>query len=265
MKNIYVHLFAAFILAGCGAGSGEGLNEQGLPIKSTDNPDNNNPDATLAHLQETIFGAICARCHTGASAPRGLRLDSEENTYAFLVSRAADEKPELLRVNPGKPDESYMVKKIQGDSGIIGGQMPLGGPYLSKEQIALIRDWISNGAPRTGTGGNTKVSQQKSRISDADHFIADIHFSRALQPDTFSKDLVQVALINNAGEVAIAKNFSITLANQNLHLDVDLAAQEVVAVDVRITNTNLLDSEGNALDGDNDGIEGGDYHHVYPL
>ncbi|GGY86019.1 hypothetical protein GCM10011613_33790 [Cellvibrio zantedeschiae] len=265
MKNIFTLPMAAFILASCGVGSGEGLNDQGLPIKSNDNPNTTNPEATLTHIQETIFGAICARCHTGAAAPRGLRLDSEENSYAFLVSRAADEKPELLRVNPGKPDESYMVKKIQGDDDIVGGQMPLGGPYLSKEQITLVRDWIANGAPRTGTGGNTKVSQQKSRVSDADHFIADIHFSRALQADAFLQNSVQVSLINNSGELMDTKNFSITFAEQNLHLDVDLAAQEAVAVDVRITNTNVLDSEGKALDGDNDGIEGGDYHHVYPL
>ena len=263
MKKLLI--LYAFILAGCGAGSGEGLNDQGLPNNENQNPGNNNPQATLAHLQETIFGAICARCHTGAAAPRGLRLDSEENSYAFLVSRAADEKPELLRVNPGKPDESYMVKKIQGDSGIVGGQMPLGGPYLSKEQISLIRDWIANGAPRTGTGGNTKASQQKSRISDTDHFIADVHFSRPLQTKNFNAEAIQVALVNNLGQLAATKNFSITFSDQDLHIDLDLAAKNAVAVDIRISTSDLLDSEGNALDGDNDGIEGGDYHHVYPL
>ncbi len=255
----------ALILTGCGAGSGEGLNSQGLPHKGNQNPDTTNAQATLAHLQETIFGPICARCHTGAAAPRGLRLDSEENSYAFLVNRAADEKPDLLRVNPGKPDESYVVKKIQGDSGIIGGQMPLGGPYLSNEQVSLIRDWIANGAPRTGTGGNTKASRQKSRISDDDHFIADIRFSRPLQTENFDASSIQVALVSSSGQLTVTQNFNAAFVDQHLQIDIDLAAQNASAVDIRVISANLLDSEGNALDGDNDGFEGGDYHHVYPL
>lgn len=150
MQKFILILFIVCISA-CGAGSGEGLNEQGLPI-TDDNEHEPNDGVTLLELQQDIFGAICTACHTGANAPRGLRLDSADNAYAFLVNQAADEIPELMRVNPGNPDDSYIIKKLEGAANIVGGRMPLGGPYLTQEQINKVRTWIANGAPYTGTG-----------------------------------------------------------------------------------------------------------------
>lgn len=48
-------------------------------------------------------------------------------------------------VMPGKSGESLIVKKIRG-RGIDGQQMPLGGPPLSDDEIALIAKWIDQGA-----------------------------------------------------------------------------------------------------------------------
>lgn len=160
MKSFFLILMLSSITA-CGAGSGEGLNEQGLPI-TDDNGNEPMPAVTLAELQEEIFGEICAACHTGANAPRGLRLDSVDNAYAYLVNQAADEVPELMRVNPGNPDDSYIIHKLEGAANIVGGQMPLGGPYLTQAQINKVRAWITNGAPLTGTG----VSSNLEQISD---------------------------------------------------------------------------------------------------
>ncbi|HCS63932.1 MAG TPA: hypothetical protein DIW64_07495, partial [Cellvibrio sp.] len=115
--KVFLLLLVVAGLAACGAGSGEGLNEQGLPTSSSSGSSSSSPSddaVTLAQLQQNIFGAICTNCHTGANAPRGLRLDSEENSYAFLVNRTADEIPTLMRVNPGKPDDSYLIKKLDG-------------------------------------------------------------------------------------------------------------------------------------------------------
>ena len=51
----------------------------------------------------------------------------------------------LNRVEPGDPDMSYLVWKIEGRSGIVGARMPLGG-VLPDENIQTIRDWIEAGA-----------------------------------------------------------------------------------------------------------------------
>jgi hypothetical protein len=50
-------------------------------------------------------------------------------------------------INSGFPEKSYLLQKIEQEKLLIGGQMPLGGPPLSREQIEIIRQWISSGAP----------------------------------------------------------------------------------------------------------------------
>jgi Ca2+-binding RTX toxin-like protein len=93
---------------------------------------------------QPIFTASCVECHSDVSAPRGLRLD-DENSYANLVNVASSEVPSLKRVNPGDPDNSYLVQKIEGNAA-VGGRMPLNRLPLSAAQIALIRQWIIAGA-----------------------------------------------------------------------------------------------------------------------
>ncbi len=56
-------------------------------------------------------------------------------------------RSDLLRIAPGDPDASYLVKKVQGDSDISGGRMPLGRTALSADEIDAIRQWILDGAP----------------------------------------------------------------------------------------------------------------------
>lgn len=264
---ITISLFALLILTGCGAGSGKGLDAQGLPI-NTNNPGggNTDPSANLAHLQQTIFGAICARCHTGATAPRGLRLDSEENSYAFLVNHSADEVPSLMRVNPGHPEQSYIVKKIEGASDIVGGQMPLGGPYLSQAQIKLIRDWIANGAPRTGAGtAATQIS--KTLIEKTSHHLsANIHFSRVVDFASLGEGAIRIFYVFPQGKPVELLQFAQLLNGQDLQLDLNnipTAASGVEIVIASGTPVAVLDVEGKAIDGDMDGSEGGDYHYVY--
>lgn len=138
-------LASVLLLASC-SGSGEGLDENGLPFDDTAMQPAER--GTIAFLQANIFSPICSECHFGSNAPFGLRLDSEESSYSFLVDVSSGERPELLRVSPGNPDESYIVLKIEGDTSIVGGQMPLNRPPLSPDDIEDLRDWISTGALR---------------------------------------------------------------------------------------------------------------------
>jgi hypothetical protein len=54
--------------------------------------------------------------------------------------------PQLQRVAPGDPSNSYLYRKITG-AGITGERMPLQMPPLSDDKIRLVRDWIRRGAP----------------------------------------------------------------------------------------------------------------------
>ena len=73
-------------------------------------------------------------------------LDSANNSFLDLVGVSSSELPSVLRVDPGNPDNSYLVQKIEGAPNIVAAQMPLNQPPLSTNQIDAIRQWILNGA-----------------------------------------------------------------------------------------------------------------------
>ncbi len=131
--------------AGC-AGNGEGLDQNGQPI-SPGGSSGGPVTADFQSIQDNVFTPICSKCHIGASAPEGLQLDAA-HSYNLLVGVPSAERPDLLRVNPGNPDISYMVLKIEGASGIVGAQMPFGETPLPQATIDAIRQWITNGAPK---------------------------------------------------------------------------------------------------------------------
>jgi hypothetical protein len=141
--RILTALIAAFA-AGC-AGNGDGLDQNGQPI-SGGGAAGGPVTADFESIQQNVFTPICSVCHIGASAPQGLQLDAA-HSYNLLVGVPSNEQPNLLRVKPGDPDDSYLVHKIEGLAGIDGGQMPLGETPLPQSTIDAIRQWITNGAP----------------------------------------------------------------------------------------------------------------------
>jgi hypothetical protein len=104
--------------------------------------------ATLAAVQEQVFNQSCALsgCHVGSQAPMGLVLSTGQ-AHSNTVGVRSVQVPDLFRIEPGNPGESYLVMKVEGTPGIVGGRMPLGIPPLTDEAIALLRDWILAGAP----------------------------------------------------------------------------------------------------------------------
>ncbi|HEV2700305.1 MAG TPA: Ig-like domain-containing protein [Steroidobacteraceae bacterium] len=141
-------LCLAALVGGC-AGNGKGLDANGNPIGTQSSAPSSAPttaSAAFQSIQDTVFTPICTRCHIGANAPEGLQLD-EAHSYALLVGVPSAEVPSVLRVKAGDPANSYLIQKLQGSSGIVGVQMPFGGPYLSQSTIGMIQQWITNGAP----------------------------------------------------------------------------------------------------------------------
>lgn len=141
-------LAAGLLVAGC-AGSGEGLDENGRPL-GEDAP-SGELAPTIDSIQEHVFTPRCASCHSGATAPVGLRLEDAQTSYDNLVDIPAVEEPTLFRVETGVPDDSYLIHKLEGTQG-VGNRMPNGQPPLSAETIAVIRQWIADGAAPPGSG-----------------------------------------------------------------------------------------------------------------
>jgi len=105
------------------------------------------PTATFTRVQNEIFTPTCGAigCHDTLGKQENLILTSGR-AYANTVGVASTEMPQLLRVAPSDPTNSYLYRKITG-AGITGDRMPQGGPYLTDAQMKLVRDWIRRGAP----------------------------------------------------------------------------------------------------------------------
>ena len=70
------------------------------------------------------------------------------SSFSNLVNVPSTEVPSRLRVNPGNPDDSYLIIKIvENDPRRVGSRMPLiGPPFLDEDVIEVIKRWIAEGA-----------------------------------------------------------------------------------------------------------------------
>jgi hypothetical protein len=80
---------------------------------------------------------------------------SPGEAYANLVGVApanfAANAAGKLRVDPGHPENSFILDKLRGDLDVTEGEpMPLQLRRLPSAAIQLIEEWIAAGAPETG-------------------------------------------------------------------------------------------------------------------
>jgi hypothetical protein len=101
-------------------------------------------------MTDSAGRAACNNCHTtqgGRVPPAGMDLGSP-TAHAQIVNVRAIGRPDMVRVLPGDPENSYLIHKVEGRPGIVGLRMPRSGPpYLTDGQILVIKRWIEIGAP----------------------------------------------------------------------------------------------------------------------
>lgn len=126
----------SFVLASCGGDS----NSTG----PDPNPDPD-PDRNVSFSQDIspIFQASCAEsgCHDSGTQESGVNLSS----YDDAMNSVGTQYEENV-INPGNPDESPLVDKIEPDPQ-EGQRMPYQRDPLSQAKIDSIRAWIEDGAP----------------------------------------------------------------------------------------------------------------------
>ena len=113
----------------------------------------------------------CMPCHSNSQKESGLDLEGAGatenlralNVYAKLVGKAPVTASALARgeqlIYPGRPDKSFLFKKINGGLDPLltltpsdGQAMPAyGGPVMSNNDREVIRQWIQYGAKSGGT------------------------------------------------------------------------------------------------------------------
>jgi len=133
------------VAAGCGGGSGGAGGSQDLGSSGGVLPTEKSVSAD--QVQNAIFTPRCATpgCHVGADAPFGLDLSVGE-AAGNLIGVDSAEVPEYMRVEPFDANDSYLYMKLVDDPRIGGDPMPAFGPPLSGTELALVEDWIDQGA-----------------------------------------------------------------------------------------------------------------------
>ncbi len=236
--------------------------------------------ANFTSIQDIVLTPICTTCHTGAGAPQGLRLDSA-NSYALLVGIASQEQPALQRVAAGDPNNSYLIKKLEGTAG-VGGRMPLGGTPLAQSDIDVIRQWITDGAqPPAGTVTTpvrvTSLSPlPNSTVQTVPTSIMAV-LDRAL--DATSVDATTVLVQRSGGDGTFGDGNEVTItpvsvtvpAGNTKTIVIDISTAPPIEDDYRVTlvgtgATMIRDLGGNALDGEftgafpsGNGTQGGNF------
>jgi hypothetical protein len=113
---------------------------------AADNPlDEETPPVTFSFVQENILNRSCALsgCHADATFPNL----SADRAYDNIVNALSSSNASIDLIEPGDPANSYLFIKITNGEGIQGSRMPRGGPALSEDLIAAVKEWIERGAP----------------------------------------------------------------------------------------------------------------------
>jgi len=97
---------------------------------------------------QAIWTDSCAGCHDSSPfASAGLSLAGDG--WNDIVGVPSDDVPDMFRIRPGSPDDSYLWHKLKGthlDVGGAGVRMPKGDPALSSAELADVERWILDGA-----------------------------------------------------------------------------------------------------------------------
>jgi len=279
---------AAGSLAACGGGGGGGSYGGGSADTGGGGGGGGGAmlEATFDSIQANVFTPICTACHIAATAPQGLRLDAA-NSYGLLVGVASSEQPGILRVDPGNPDASYLIQKLEGTAA-VGSRMPLNQAPLTQTQINVIRQWITDGAQRDAPAMPTapiRVSSlsplPESSFTTLPGSVTVI-FDRDL--DAASVTAASFTLERSGGdgtfgdgnETALALNPTVPLANPSTAAaDLSALASLADTYRVRLLGTGgapILDLDANALDGEfggtfpsGDGAAGGDFEATFTI
>jgi hypothetical protein len=137
----------AFDAGGGSAGGGDGGSTGGGSDSGSTVP------ATFDTVKFILMQATCfgAGCHNDDQNPLNLRLDDQLRTR--LTTHISKNCGNIPVVNPGKPQDSALVKILKGPCGPTA-RMPLGcvtdddATCIPADYIAAISQWIAIGAPQ---------------------------------------------------------------------------------------------------------------------
>lgn len=130
-----------------------------------------NAQSTFSQVTALFQASCTVGCHNSSDNSGNLNLTgTDQEIYSRLVNadptNPAAQAAGYKRIKPGHPDQSYLVRKCNNNlyqsatltDASFGGPMPsYPQPALADEEIELIRQWVYEGAPLTGSPVNTAL------------------------------------------------------------------------------------------------------------
>lgn len=155
--SIRALVVSALVAAGCGGGSGGSSS------------DKCGPTAEERAANQAIFDGLkptCEGCHSTGARGFFASIDAFESLVVY----------EPKEVVPGKPDDSELVRLLEGHGTRAFKQMPIAGPTYAelvqqgktKLTIAEVRDWVTKIVARTGDKLPSIDARRITRLSAAD-------------------------------------------------------------------------------------------------
>lgn len=139
--SFWIFIFCLIAVMGSCGDSSTGTNGGGGG-NGRNGGDDPPPDEPTFENVLDIFNSSCggSGCHIGERT-NGVRLDSYDNV---MESEGVQYGERVVQEGDG--DGSPLVDKIESDNPEYGERMPEGGPFLSDDEIELIKEWIDEGA-----------------------------------------------------------------------------------------------------------------------
>lgn len=108
---------------------------------------------SLDGIQVAIFDQACVEgCHSADVRAGDLDLSNADASYEALIGVMAENdvayENRWMRVKPGEPDLSFLIRKIEQPGVGEGAAMPMGPSELTGYYVDMISEWIALGAPR---------------------------------------------------------------------------------------------------------------------
>lgn len=140
--TMFIVMFCSLALIAVSCSDNSTGTNDGSSSNGGGNDDGSTPtEPTFTNVQE-IFESSCGgvNCHI-SNQRSGVRID----TYDNATNSEGDQYGKLV-IQEGDAAGSPIVDKIESSNPEHGDRMPPGGPFLSSDEIDLIKEWINDGA-----------------------------------------------------------------------------------------------------------------------
>lgn len=100
-------------------------------------------EPTWENVRDEVLVKSCGfgSCHAPPGSAQ-FGIDESSTADEFIEVPAFQDESYFL-VDPGSPDSSYLVMKLEGAAGIDGEPMPPPDGGMDAARIQLVRDWIA--------------------------------------------------------------------------------------------------------------------------